>query len=237
MTDHDSVAAHQETMQLAKENGLTFIPGVEISSTYWDKEIHLLVYGVTDANPTLSEILSHNMAIRNEQNDAIARLAISENPNLTFEDYERFERNPINGGWKSENFLKNHGIAQDLNQFFTFARRVPQMLFLHPKALIPKLKKEGYTIILAHPPAYFGGDLLPEGFLTELLAYGLDGIECYSPYFQDKNTQKHYIDFCNQRHLLISCGSDHHGDFIPDRALGVVSESVNIPFEGFSIKA
>ena len=45
--------------------------------------------------------------------------------------------------------------------------------------------------------------------------YNIDGIECYYTTFTKEQTEK-LINICKERNLLMSGGSDYHGDFKPD---------------------
>lgn len=220
ITDHDATDSISKTITLAKANHLNFIPGIELSTTYFDKEIHLLVYGIDPNCPLLKELIIHNRGIRNRQSLQIIERASLDVGNVSLEDYLIYERNPKNGGWKSENYLRARGAIESLNDFFDFANQVPPMIFPSPLELIPKLKEKGYQIILAHPPAYFNGQLLQDSFLDPLVDAGLDGIECFSPYYKSPFEKDHYLNYCREKNLLITAGSDYHGDFIPSRKLG-----------------
>lgn len=46
--------------------------------------------------------------------------------------------------------------------------------------------------------------------------YDIDGIECFHPAIDDDN-RKVYIDYCKKNNLLISAGSDFHGEHFSHR--------------------
>ena len=63
-------------------------------------------------------------------------------------------------------------------------------------------------------------------FLTE--NYKIDGLECYYTSFNNKQTQ-FLLNYCQKNNLLISGGSDYHGNNKPDIKLGIGKENLNIP--------
>ncbi len=67
---------------------------------------------------------------------------------------------------------------------------------------------------------------MPIDELKMWLELGIDGIECFTPY-NDKKQSEFYIDFCNKNNLMISGGSDCHGDFIKERKLGIPNITLN----------
>lgn len=225
ITDHDCIDNIESMSQIAKECGIYFIKGAEISATYKGQEIHLLTYG---ANEALSWRVRKNQAVRDNHNEMVIDYASKKYPDISLEDYHLFERNPRSGGWKAENYLFQRGITKSLNDFFQIVNQMGRQLkFDSVKTVLTELSNSGYTVVLAHPPAYFKGKRLSEEFLNELRIYGLKGIECYSPYFKCVDEQKYYIDYCKKHDLLVTCGSDYHGSFILSRELGVDAEGLD----------
>jgi hypothetical protein len=52
-----------------------------------------------------------------------------------------------------------------------------------------------------------------------MLDYGIQGIECYHPENNEEITY-YAIETCNKHKLLITGGSDCHGEFAPGRRIG-----------------
>jgi len=220
VTDHDTIDKVNEVSELAIKNGLEFIPGVEISVTFGSVELHILTYGINSTDPKLQEILAHNQAIREAHNLALVKFACLKNASITVEDYAVYRNNPKRGGWKALNFLIDKGVTKSLSEFFALVEEMGIPMTFEPyETMIPRLKALGYTLVLAHPVAYFKGETLSEPFLDELVEMGIQGIECYSPYFQSPEERQFYIDYCIKKNLIITSGSDYHGTFIRTRHL------------------
>lgn len=220
VTDHDTIDKIDEMINLANQNGVDFIPGVEISVTFGKVELHILTYGIDTKDEHLLEILNHNQAIREAHNLAVVEYALGKQPIFQIEEYENYISNPKRGGWKAVNFLIDKGIVKSISDFFALVEEMGTPLTFDPyDEMIPKLKALGYTLVLAHPPAYFKGEVLNAQFLDELVEMGIQGIECYSPYYSSSDERQFYLEYCQRKELVITSGSDYHGTFIRTRHL------------------
>lgn len=222
ITDHDSVSNIDEMICLANNAKIPFIPGVEVSAMYNGEEFHLLTYGIRTDDPELGKILSINQHIRETHNRKVIEYVSKFNPEVTLTDYDAYERNPSAGGWKSENYLSEKKVTHSLNDFFDIVGKMEeQLIFPELEELLPRLSSLGYPVVLAHPPAYNRRQLLTFKTLDELRDLGISGIECYSPYFRFESDTIYYRNYCKRNNMIITSGSDHHGDFIPARVLGI----------------
>ena len=220
VTDHDSVENIKEMASLAKEEAVDFIPGVEISVAFEGKELHILTYGVSTEDDALAEILLRNQAIREAHNLALVTFAC-ERYGCTF-DFDQYTHEPTRGGWKALNYLMDRGLVGSMSEFFRLIDAFGKPLTFEPyDIVIPKLQALGYLLVLAHPPAYYGGLSLPNEMLDALVSLGVQGIECYSPYFQSEEESAYYLDYCSKNALVITSGSDYHGAFIQSRKLAL----------------
>ncbi|TAN10381.1 MAG: PHP domain-containing protein [Burkholderiaceae bacterium] len=53
LTDHDGVGGQQRALQAAREHGMHYLTGVEVSITYADTTVHIVGLGFDPANPDL----------------------------------------------------------------------------------------------------------------------------------------------------------------------------------------
>ena len=82
--------------------------------------------------------------------------------------------------------------------------------------VIKNAKDAGGLIFIAHIDEY---QAIPDKmkFLEEVFnKYNIDGMECFHPAISDDNRLM-YIDFCRTNNLLISAGSDFHGEHLSHR--------------------
>ncbi len=119
VTDHDSTANVTAAQKLAREAGLRFVPGVEISATLEGKLFHILGYGIDPANLSLRQLLSHNTEIMMKKDDDSIKTLIEEGYAIDFESYLVYEKDAERGGWKALNFLIDAGLCRDAGDFFS----------------------------------------------------------------------------------------------------------------------
>lgn len=215
VSDHDEIGAVAGLDKLTKNKAdISFIKGVEISTTYEGREHHILTYGIDESDQRLIDLLDENRRIRDDYNDRLIEFLRPLYPQVDTADYHNYVYNPFQGGWRTFGYLKDRGVITDLRDYFTKIRGFDyEKKFYHPKEMIPRLNALGYVTILAHPPAYAEGDLYDHKDLDNFRAYGIQGLECYTQYMKDLDNAEYYVAYCNQYDLFITGGSDCHGGF------------------------
>lgn len=221
ITDHDTIENTLNVKNNNKYKDLNFIPGVEISTTLNNKEYHITAYCCDLGDQKLKSILNSNRQVRTEFNRDIVKFFEDKYKKNLINKYFDYQNNMDRGGWKSLNFLIDKGLVKDLEDFFKkISVMNEEMIFPSPKKVIDVIHDVGGYAFLAHPASYFNGDLLEKSFLKDWLRYGIDGIEAYSPYLKNLKDANYYVNFCNDHNLMISSGSDCHGEFIEERKVG-----------------
>ncbi len=158
---------------------------------------------------------------RKEFNTKIIQYVKEINKIKDIKDYYSYNYNRKRGGWESLNYLLDKDVVRNLREYFEIIKLSNEKLcFKNPKEVIETIKEAGGYSFLAHPSAYEKGEKLSLEILREWKSYGISGIECFSPYLKNIEDANYYISFCEENHLMISAGSDCHGEF-NDRALGI----------------
>ncbi len=232
VTDHDSVDNIRNMQDILKhEDNLTFIFGTELSAEYEGREYHLTLYNFDINNSNLIELLSLTNQNKLSSNVDYINYASNKHHNVSVEDFERYENDRKRGGWKSANYMIDKGIHKDIPDHLKDVYKSGLKARLKsPEEVIDIAKKSGGYIFLAHPSYHYRNTVMPLEELNHWVELGIDGIECFSPY--NKDGTKYYIDFSKKNNLMISGGSDCHGEFIPARLLGVP----NISLDDLNIK-
>jgi predicted metal-dependent phosphoesterase TrpH len=221
ITDHDSTDSLATGATLAAKFAVGFIPGVEVSASYTpDLSIHILGYGVDPQHPMLRQVLAQNQrAWDQSENDSIAaleRLAIKIDPAR----YNYWKTHSEAGGWPLFNTLKEMGLVSTVNEYFGkyFGQGKPAYItisFASPEKVIKSIKAAGGVPVLAHPVLYEEDNLKlisKPAFQRTLLAWGLEGMEAIAHCHTTAETAD-LISFCQENNLLITGGSDYHGEF------------------------
>ncbi len=219
VTDHNSIANNAEIRRIIKSKEISYIQGLEITSTLRGRDFHITVYDFDETNKELIELLrKYTQDIeRNFCNEFIEGFS-KQIPQLNLEEFNAYSYDLKRGGIKLLNYLMDKKAVNNLDEYFLLASDFISRfrIFPPPHEVIDIAKKAGGYPFLAHPPYYY--DTFSEKELARWCEWGIAGIECYSPYFREGENES-YIDFCKKNDLLISGGSDYHGTFT-ERKLG-----------------
>jgi len=212
--DHNTVAAYPELTTLCSSSGVKLLTGVEVDCFMGGKYVHLLGYGFDLQNPGLLAMLADCSNKMQYMNDAVI-INMAKDYSIDLNEYAAYVSPPEIGGYKNSNFLLHKGIIGSIPEYFPLCDKygvtlgsigLPQLD--HACSVI---KSAGGIPVLAHPCS----KLDPHNFAAELqiaVASGVMGLECYYPE-QDETTTELCVDFCRNNSLLITAGSDDHGEF------------------------
>jgi len=97
VTDHDSIANVAAAGGLAKQAGLSFIPGVEICTTLKGQSFHILGYGIDPEAKALAQILEHNTSLMEEVDHASIKKLIADGLAIDYDEYCSYRHDPSRG--------------------------------------------------------------------------------------------------------------------------------------------
>jgi len=219
VTDHNSIASNTEIRRIIELKGISYISGVEITSTFRGKDFHITVYDFDETNKELRELLrKHTQDVEENFCNKFIESFSKQIPQLNLEEFNAYSYDLRRGGSKLLNYLMDKNVVKNLDEYFLLAEDFISRFrtFSSPCEVIDIARKAGGYPFLAHPPYYY--NTFSEKELDEWREWGIAGIECYSPYFGEGENEP-YISFCKKNGLLISGGSDYHGTFT-ERKLG-----------------
>jgi predicted metal-dependent phosphoesterase TrpH len=215
ITDHDTVDSQFFIEDLSKQYNITIIPGLELSTEYKDREIHILAYFIDINDISLNQLLDKTKESRiNRAKSIIAKLN-SIDIDITFEE---IIQNGISIGRPHiAKVLVDKGYANNTKEAFQ------QYLIKGKPAYVDRYKityKDALKLInnckgvpvLAHPGELYKGIHIEE-LLKEFKVYGLKGIEVFHPSHSLKQSNDYY-NLAKKYSLLITGGSDCHGSFL-----------------------
>ena len=222
IADHDSVASVLPAESLAREAGLAFMHGVEVSTLLDGSLFHVLAYGFDMDDLPLATLLRENRARLDQSNEDTIHCLIAAGYEIDLDDYAAYEYDPTWGGWKVLNFLIDRGFCADVGDYVRNLRAslsTEWPPFPHPAEAVAAIREAGGVPILAHPAVSLRDGGVSEKTLHPFLDFDIAGLECYSHY-HDETTARFCLDWCDRHDLLITGGSDCHGGFV-GRELGV----------------
>lgn len=222
LTDHDEFRNVEEIKIIAKNHGISVIPGIEISSTFQGNLYHILAYGTDNSNKELIKLLDYNKYLLENRNDNSIKYLIEKGYDIDYAEYESYNYDVKKGGWKALNFLIDKGICKDVgdyfNRLFYKEKTIIFPEFSSTDKVVKIIKDSGGIPILAHP--YYERDNMPIGEkLNPFLEMGIMGVECFHPN-HSKDIMYKCIQWCKEEKLIYTSGSDFHGGFIEVRRMG-----------------
>ncbi len=219
LTDHDTLSGLNEAAAAAKELGLRFIFGVELSCLLRRREqapikVHLLGYWPFFPTGELPAALDKLLAMRLARAEEIGRRLAALNVPIDMATL----LNTRHGGHIGRPHLaaalvKAGHVATPEEAFTRYLQDggpayVP---YTEPLDVIRALRlivASGGRAVIAHPGEY--GFKAIDSELFDLKAAGLFGLECGHP-SNDALVERHYRAICQKMDLFPSAGSDYHG--------------------------
>jgi len=248
VTDHDNDAGCDEAVAAGRDLGIEVLRGVEISCDVEDlaargysptarPTMHLLGYFIPEARNPLSAALAelqHHRAHRNEIIvDRLNELGIP----LTFEEVEMEAGGPGAqiGRPHFAAVLVRHGAVPDYQTAFDEylakgAKGYIARKLYRPQEAVGLMIEAGVVPVLTHPFTLNLPIMELERFVDELVEAGLRGIEGYHGDLPEVE-QEPFRALGRARGLVLSGGSDYHGEMRPDRGLPGGKHNVTVPPE------
>lgn len=235
LTDHDSVSGITEASAAAENAGVEFIPGIELSTNYQGKELHVVGLYIDITDEPLLAMSEDFVRSREERNLQMITLLQKEGFDITEEKIKKRFGNCVMTRAHFARYLVEQGFVQDMNEVFAVylgddCRCYVDRERIHTNDAIRLIKNAGGIAILAHPVLYHYPDDILKEILKEFKSAGLDGIEAiYSTNSPEEEAR--FRKLAKEEHLAISGGSDFHGSNKPKIALGKGYGNMYIPYE------
>jgi len=225
IVDHDTVDGIPEALAEAKGSGLEIIAGVELTTQYENQEIHLLGYFLDYQDKVLLEKLKSIQQNRIERVYKIIKNLEQFNLKLNPETVFNISGKGTVGRMHIARALVQDGLVGSNSEAFNkyIGDKSPAYVLgfrLSPQQGIQLIKDAGGVAVLAHP--YI---LHNDALIEEFVSYGLAGIEVYYPE-HSQSMVNFYLDLAKKLNLLVTGGTDFHGNAKPEIKLGMIK----IPF-------
>ena len=215
LTDHDTLLG-VAAARAAAPPGLEVIGGVELSSAWRGREIHLLAYDVDPLDPAVNEVLTAlRIERRTRAHKIVTRLNAIGIP-VTLEEIGAIAggsgapADPSIGRPHIAAAIVRHGAARSLDEAFSSYLRhgrpahVPRNGVPVDRALA-LARSSGFSLVVAHPALNLGMEQI-----EELLSCGFDGVEVWHPQ-QNETARQRLLLIAERLGVVPTGGSDHHG--------------------------
>ncbi len=227
LTDHDTTAGLAEAAATAKELGVQFIPGIEISCEVpRPATMHVLGYGVDIESPQLKELTGQLIAGRDDRNPRIIARLNELGVAITLEEAEQQAGGDVLGRPHIAAVLLRKGYVSSIKQAFDkyLGQGAPAYVDkerLTPREAIERIRESGGLPVLAHPVQLrTSNDGELERVVKDLLDLGLVGLEVIHS-DHDARLIENYTNLADRLGLIKTGGSDFHGSNKKDIELGI----------------
>ena len=234
LTDHDTTDGIKAAQKAAEGTELEVVPGIELSTTWHNRDIHIVGLDINWKNPDFQKTLQGFRDSRELRNDKVLALLQKENISITRKDMEESFPDSVWTRAHFARFLLDHHYVGSVKEAFD------RYLGDHAKCYVPREKvtpiqaiqlihQGGGKAVFAHPLlCRFSKERL-ESFLDVLKKEGLDGVETmYSSY--TPSDQLRMTKLASHFGLKNSGGSDFHGSNKPHIDLGSGTGKLQIPY-------
>lgn len=215
ITDHDTIDGLAEGAKRAKELGIEFVNGVELSSEWKEKEVHILGYFLNPEDPELQKELAKMKTARDERNIKILEKLASYRMPITLEELKEEAGGDIVSRAHIANLLMNKGYVYSRGEIFQRYLGIGGLAYvpkgdLSPKEAVEIIVKNGGIASLAHPKYVAEDEYRLTLLINELKEAGLQGLEVYYGNFSLKEVVR-YKKLARKLGLIPTGGSDYHG--------------------------
>ena len=222
LTDHDSTGGWELAAAAAKEHGVTFVPGMEISCrTEQGISVHLLSYLHDPSHPGLLEEITKSKDARLTRAERMVTL-LSEDYPLTWDDViHHVAPGATVGRPHIADALVAAGVVADRSEAFTsiltsHSRYFVQHYAPDPAIAVELVRAAGGVPVFAHPVASARGRIVGERTYREMIDAGLLGLEI--EHRDNPEEGRGFLrNMASEHGLLITGSSDYHGAGKPNR--------------------
>ncbi|MFT4174671.1 MAG: 3',5'-nucleoside bisphosphate phosphatase [Rhodocyclaceae bacterium] len=216
LTDHDELSGLTEARQAARQAGVPFVNGVEISISWLDQSVHIVGLGIDPEARALADGLAAVRAGRDTRarriGDELARIGIRD----AYEGAAAYAENPsLIGRAHFARYLVSIGAARDTQEVFEhyLVRGKPGFVD-HEWATLEQavhwIHDAGGLAVVAHPGRYRFSRAEMTQLFDRFAALGGDGVEVVT----SSHTRAQMLDYASvarRYHFLASRASDFHG--------------------------
>jgi len=225
ITDHDTFAGYEAALPYAAEKGLDLLCGIELSTKYEGKTVHLLGYFPSgEAAPEFRSWLVGLQAKRRDRNIRLIANLQKLNVKITIEEVEAIGKTQAGRPHFAKILLQKRYVKTMQEAFdkylaehgraFTEREEVPL------EEGIKRMRASGGIPVMAHPVRLDRRTPQEEAdWITAATEMGMLGLEIrHSDH--DKYAVARYSALAERLNLLTTGGSDYHGSYKPDIKLG-----------------
>ena len=219
LTDHDTTAGLDEAIEYAKGRDIEVVPGIEFSTEYQGRDIHVLGLAIDYKAPVFADRLQAFVDSRIGRNRKMCRNLTEAGIDISYEKLMAAYPGAVITRAHYARYLLDHGYVKSLPEAFEryVGDHCPYFVpreKVTPVQAVQLIRQAKGIPVLAHPTLYHMGKDALQKLVSSLTEAGLVGLEAvYSTYSAGEEREMRQLALRNG--LLISGGSDFHGSNKP----------------------
>ncbi len=235
ITDHDDVSGVEEALIEGELLGVEVFPGVEFSVDHEGTPFHLLGYMIDYRNKTLNETLDRLKKKRGERNLRIIEKLNELGFELTYDEIlEEAGEGAVGRPHFARVMMKKGYVGNFYEAFNKYLRKDGPAYAERDRVKFTNavniIRSAGGLPVIAHPHGLEMKDRRDLGaFLDVLIGLGLAGIEVYYSK-HTKNQTAMYLGLAEEKGLVVTGGTDFHGENKPGVDMGSGKGNMFIPY-------
>ena len=216
LTDHDTAAGVSEARSEAHRLGIRFIAGIEVSSLWGGRSIHVVGLGIDDTNPVLTRNAREFEVSRTRRAAQIAEKLAALGIAGMLEKATAFAENKLNVSRVhfALALLEAGAVKNQQEAFDRYLGDGKPAYIMAPWPTVAEavdlIHTAGGIAVMAHPGRYhFKNDWTVDELMKDFAAAGGEAVEVISGSQQPDFTPR-CLAWAREYKLLVSTGSDFH---------------------------
>jgi len=240
LTDHDTLDGVSAARSRSTGSGLSFFAGVEIEiERDAEGEFHLLGLGLSDQRADLEEALDGLRQARHERNLRMVEKLTRDGIPVSLEELNEIAGGKVVSRAHFARLFVRKKVVSSIDA--AFSRLIGKgQPYYEPRTCLALEKATklihaaGGIAVIAHPVSLGLKGPAFRQFLSSCKDQGVDGLEAWHPN-QELSECRRFQRMAAGLGLLVTGGSDFHGEHMPQRKLGHAAAGRAIPDELLSL--
>lgn len=243
ITDHDTLNGSRALFEAAGQSPVRMITGIEISTIppalyAVSGSFHILGYGIRLNDPVLNQTLETLQIARENRNPLIISCLNAMGLDITLEEVIQASGEAQIGRPHIAQLMVKKGLVRTFDEAFDVYLGFNKPAYVDKYRLdcqqaIEIIKGAGGIPVLAHPFLLrISDNSRLESLVAILKEMGLQGIEAFYPEHSSENSEL-YLRLARSHDLVVTGGTDFHGDIKPDIQMGFGKGDFFVPYSVF----
>lgn len=233
LTDHDTTSGLFEAQDEARKQGITFVPGIEVTIGWPTGEFHLLGLGLTHTSRELKEIEDNLHRERIRRNKRMIEMLAEYDVKLSYDEMvDKFQTENIGRPHFAQIMVEKGYVNQRqvaFDRFFAVGRPCyVEREGADLEEAVEAIKSSGGVPVQAHPLSMYVSWGKMEETMTGIKEKGVMGLEAWHPGVRVSEAER-LVELAAKLDLTVTGGSDFHGEKVrADRHLGFSAGKLKI---------